>query len=146
MKKWLLSGKSKFYSGGNSCYYSVQTLLSFRLLSKSLKIKKYKTIILPVVLYGCEACGRCHSCPWSHGMWPKKALQYCGGDTSSCPGPYPTAVCLEFNVDWGLGQELFSLPICYLRCPWSHRLQPKKAVTQTLVRLPTQRPLVPSFT
>jgi len=39
---------------GNSCYYSVQTLLSYRLLSKNLKIKIYKTIILPVVLYGFE--------------------------------------------------------------------------------------------
>ena len=41
---------------GNSCYYSVQTLLSSRLHSKNLKIKirVYKTIILPVVLYGCE--------------------------------------------------------------------------------------------
>ena len=36
----------------NSCYYSVQTLLSFRLLSKNYKIKIYKTIIFPVVLYG----------------------------------------------------------------------------------------------
>ena len=33
---------------------SVQNLLSSRLLSKNLKIKIYKTIILPVVLYGCE--------------------------------------------------------------------------------------------
>ena len=30
---------------GNTCYYSVQTLLSSRLLSKNLKIKIYKTII-----------------------------------------------------------------------------------------------------
>ena len=30
---------------GNSCYYSVQTLLSYRLLSKNLKIKIYKTIV-----------------------------------------------------------------------------------------------------
>ena len=29
-------------------------ILSSRLLSKNLKIKIYKTIILPVVLYGCE--------------------------------------------------------------------------------------------
>ena len=28
---------------GNSCYYSVQTLLSSRLVSKNLKIKIYKT-------------------------------------------------------------------------------------------------------
>ena len=37
---------------GNLRYYSVQTLLSSRLLSKNLKIKIYKTIILSVVLYG----------------------------------------------------------------------------------------------
>ena len=36
------------------CYYSVQNLLSSSLLSKKLNIKKYWTIILPVVLYGCE--------------------------------------------------------------------------------------------
>jgi len=39
---------------GNACYYSVQSLLSSSLLSKKLKIKIYQTIILPVVLYGCE--------------------------------------------------------------------------------------------
>jgi len=39
---------------GNACYYSVQNRLSSRLLSKNLKIKIYRTIILPVVLYGCE--------------------------------------------------------------------------------------------
>ena len=39
---------------GNACYYSVQNLLSSSSLSKNLKIKIYRTIILPVVLYGCE--------------------------------------------------------------------------------------------
>ena len=39
---------------GNACYHSVQNLLSSSLLSKSLLIKIYRTIILPVVLYGCE--------------------------------------------------------------------------------------------
>ena len=38
----------------NACYHSVQNLLSSRLLSKNLKIKIYKIIILPVVLYGCQ--------------------------------------------------------------------------------------------
>jgi hypothetical protein len=38
----------------NSCYHSEQNLLSSRLLSKNLKIKIYRTIILPVVLYVCE--------------------------------------------------------------------------------------------
>ena len=32
----------------------MQNLLSSRLLSKNLKIKIYGTIILPIVLYGCE--------------------------------------------------------------------------------------------
>jgi hypothetical protein len=39
---------------GNACYHSVQNLLSSRLLSKNLKTRIYKTIILPVVLYRCE--------------------------------------------------------------------------------------------
>jgi len=42
---------------GNTCYHSVHNLLSSRLLPKNLKIKIYRTVILPVVLYGCE--------PWS---------------------------------------------------------------------------------
>ena len=38
----------------NDCYYSVKNLLSCGLLSKNVKIKIYRTIILPVVLYGSE--------------------------------------------------------------------------------------------
>jgi len=48
---WSIKGRLKL---GNSCYHSVQNLLSSRLLSKNFKIKIYRTIILPVVLYGCE--------------------------------------------------------------------------------------------
>jgi hypothetical protein len=39
---------------GNACYHSVQSLLSSRLLSRNVKVKMCKTLILPVVLYGCE--------------------------------------------------------------------------------------------
>jgi hypothetical protein len=39
----------------NACYHSVQNLLSSNLLSRNMKIKIYRTIILPVGLYGCEA-------------------------------------------------------------------------------------------
>ena len=46
--------KSRLKSG-NACYHSVQNLLSSRLLFKNLKIKIYRTIILPVILYGCES-------------------------------------------------------------------------------------------
>ena len=39
---------------GNAYYYSMQNLLYSSFLSKTLKIKIYRTIILPIVLYGCE--------------------------------------------------------------------------------------------
>jgi hypothetical protein len=41
-------------NSGNAGYHSVQKLLSSRLQSKNVKIRIYKTIILHVVLYGCE--------------------------------------------------------------------------------------------
>jgi len=46
--------KSRLRSG-NACYHWVQNLLSSWLLLRKLKIKIYRTIILPVVLYECEA-------------------------------------------------------------------------------------------
>jgi hypothetical protein len=41
-------------NSGNACYHAVQNLLSSSLLSRNVKIKTYKTMILPLVLYGCE--------------------------------------------------------------------------------------------
>jgi hypothetical protein len=38
----------------NAFHYSVQNLLSFLLLPKNVNIRMHKTIILLVVLYGCE--------------------------------------------------------------------------------------------
>ena len=38
----------------NACFYLMQNLLSSSVLSKNIKIKIYRTIILPVVLYRCE--------------------------------------------------------------------------------------------
>jgi len=45
--------KSRLKSG-NACHHSVQNRLSSSLLSKNIEIKIYRTIILPVVLYGYE--------------------------------------------------------------------------------------------
>jgi hypothetical protein len=50
--------KSRLKSG-NACYHSVQDLLPSSCLSKNTNIKIYRTIILPVVLYGCETW--CHT-------------------------------------------------------------------------------------
>jgi hypothetical protein len=45
------------------------TILFFRLLHKNLKIKMYKTIILPVILYGCET--------WSVTVREERRLRVC---------------------------------------------------------------------
>jgi hypothetical protein len=44
--------KSRLKSGNAFCH-SVQNLLSSSLLSNSIKVEKYRTTILPVVLHGC---------------------------------------------------------------------------------------------
>jgi hypothetical protein len=41
-------------NSGNTCYRSDQNLLTTTLLSKNVRIKIYQTIIIPMVLYGCE--------------------------------------------------------------------------------------------
>jgi len=58
--------KSRLKSA-NACCYSVQNLVSSRLLSKNLKIKIYRTIFFPVVLYGCET--------WSLTLWEERKLR-----------------------------------------------------------------------
>jgi hypothetical protein len=50
----LIQEEIKRLSSGNACYHSVQNLLSSQLLSKNIKIRIYKTTILPVVLFGCK--------------------------------------------------------------------------------------------
>jgi hypothetical protein len=41
-------------NSGNSPYHAVHNILSSRLLSKNVKMKIQKILILPVVVYGCE--------------------------------------------------------------------------------------------
>jgi hypothetical protein len=57
-------------NSGNACYHSVQNLLPSFLILKNLKIKRYKTVIIPVVLYG-------------HGTWSHTLrVRRCGLDAS----------------------------------------------------------------
>jgi hypothetical protein len=49
--------KSRLNSG-NACYHSVQGLLSSRLLSRNVKVKIYKTVILSVVFLVSHIKGR----------------------------------------------------------------------------------------
>jgi len=55
---------------GNACYHWVQNLFFSRLLSKNLKIKLYRNIILLVVLYGCET--------WSLTLREERKLRMSG--------------------------------------------------------------------
>ena len=52
---------------GNACHLLVQNLLSSSLLSKYMKIETHRTIILPIVLYGCET--------WSLTLREKRRLR-----------------------------------------------------------------------
>ena len=61
--------KSRLQSG-NACYHSVQNILSSRLLSKNIKIKTHRTVVLPVVLYGCET--------WSPTLREERRLRVLG--------------------------------------------------------------------
>jgi hypothetical protein len=53
-QNWMQEEINSRINSGNACYHSVQSLLSSHLLSRNLQVKIYKTVILPVVLYGCE--------------------------------------------------------------------------------------------
>jgi hypothetical protein len=60
--------KSRINSGG-CLLHAVQNLLSSRLLSINVKIKIFKTVILPDVLYGCET--------WPHMLREEHRLKGC---------------------------------------------------------------------
>jgi hypothetical protein len=55
------------FKSGTTFYHSVQNPLSSSLLSKNIKIKIYRILILPVVLYRCET--------WSLTSWVERRLR-----------------------------------------------------------------------
>ena len=54
-------------NSGNVCYYALHGLLSSQLLSKNIKLKIYKSVIPPVISYGCET--------WTLTLREEKRLQ-----------------------------------------------------------------------
>jgi len=60
---------------GNACYHSVQKLLSSSLLSKNLKIKIYRNIIFPVVLYWCETWSLTLGIEWNLRVFENMVLR-----------------------------------------------------------------------
>jgi hypothetical protein len=65
---------------GNACYHSVQNLLFSSLPSKYVKIKIYRTVILPVVLYGCET--------WSLTLREESRLRVFGSKRDEVTGEW----------------------------------------------------------
>jgi hypothetical protein len=54
-QNWMHKEINSRLNSRNACYHhSVQSILFSCLLSKNVKVKIYKTTVLPVVLYGCE--------------------------------------------------------------------------------------------
>jgi hypothetical protein len=60
-------------NSGIVCDHSVQNLLSSRLLSRNVKIRIYKTIVLPVVLYGCKTWSWTLREEHRQGVWEQGA-------------------------------------------------------------------------
>ena len=89
---------------GNACYHSVQNLLSASLLSKNLKNKIYRTIILPVVLYGCET--------WSLTLREEHTLRVFGNKVlRRIFGPRRDGVTGEWRKLHNEFNSLYSSPI-----------------------------------
>ena len=94
----------KFHQWGNriwtvnSCYYSVQTLLSSRLLSNNLKIKIYKAIILPVVLYGCKTCSLTLSEECRLRVFQNRILRQIFGPKRDADGEWKRLILRNFKV------------------------------------------------
>ncbi|KAJ4433336.1 hypothetical protein ANN_15595 [Periplaneta americana] len=53
----------------NACYYSVEKFSSSSLLSKNLKVRIYKTVTIPVLLYGCDS--------WTLTLREEQRLRMC---------------------------------------------------------------------
>jgi len=65
---------------GSAFYHLMQNLLSSTLLSKNIKIKIYRTIILPIVLCGCEA--------WFLTLREECRLRVCGSKRDEVTGEW----------------------------------------------------------
>jgi len=92
---------------GNAFYLSVQHLLSSSFLAKILKIKIYRTLISPVVLYGCET--------WSHTLREERRLRvFENRELRRIFGPKKIEVAGEWRKlhNEGLG-DFYPLPILF---------------------------------
>jgi hypothetical protein len=89
----------------NASYNSVQNLSPSRILSKIMKINIYRTNILPVVLYGCNA--------WSLTLRQKCRLRMYENKMQEIVGPTTDEVTVEWRRPHnGELNDLYCLMIC----------------------------------
>jgi hypothetical protein len=62
-------------AAGNLCYYGLQHLFRSRTASRIVKIKIYKTISKPIVMFGCEAWSMTEQDKTRLNMWERKILR-----------------------------------------------------------------------
>jgi hypothetical protein len=62
-------------AAGNQCCYGLQHLFRSRKVSRIVKIKIYKTILKPIVMFGCEARSITENDRTRLNMWERKILR-----------------------------------------------------------------------
>jgi hypothetical protein len=62
-------------AAGNRCCYGLQHLFRSRTVSRIVKIKIYKTILKPSVMFGCEAWSMREKDKTRLNMWERKILR-----------------------------------------------------------------------
>jgi hypothetical protein len=79
-ENFIQEGIKKRLNSRNGCYHSAQSILCSSLLTESIKIRLYRTIIFPLVLYGFET--------WSLTMRGERRLRmFANGELPRIFGP-----------------------------------------------------------
>ena len=82
---------------GNVCYYSLEKILSSRVLSRKLKVNTCKTIILAVVLYGCRTWSLTLRKKYRLRLFLKKVLRKTfGARETEFPGSGESYIMLNY--------------------------------------------------
>jgi hypothetical protein len=62
-------------AAGNQSYYALAKIMKSREISKSTKLKIYRTIIRPIVIYGCEGWTMSEHMEEALRVWERKTLK-----------------------------------------------------------------------